>query len=332
MYKHKLPFYAVHAWLGLALSSLILAASTPSYLLHQYSDGTWIEALAVRSNGLILATDASAPHLYSVNPFHGTSDLVFTFPSATGAVGIVEVRPEFFVVVVGTFSLQTYLGETGSFSLWAVEYSRCGPGHPGPIVTKYMDWPEAKFGDGLTTLPGRSDMVLGADLNLGVVFRLDLKRRTAEIAVADPLMDPGSTVIGVDGIKILNNTLYFTNPGQEIIGAVPIDSTGSATGPSRVIAPIGGDDFAIAGQGGGRLFTVGGSDVLSQIDLASLSVHNLTMLPGPTACQFGRTLNDTGCLYVTTSGGDAEYAQLPVSVGGGIYAVDVFGNNSCPQW
>lgn len=328
MFNHKLPLYMVRVWLVLLLFSLTAAASTPSYLIHQYPDGTWIEALSLRPNGFILATDASAPHLYSINPFHGTSEPVFTFPSATGAVGIVEIRPDVFIVVAGNFSLKTYLGEKGSFSLWEVDYS-CPSGHQ-PRVTKYMDWPEAKFADGLTALPGRNGIILGADLNLGVVFRIDLEHRVAENIISDPLMGPGSTVIGVDGLKIYNGTLYFTNPGQEIIGKIPIDSTGSATGTSSVVSPIGGDDFTVDGQG--QLFNVGGSNILTKIDLASLKAQNLTTLPGPTACQFGRSLNDTGCLYVTTSGGDANYAESPVLVGGAVYALDVFNNNSCPHW
>lgn len=314
-------------WLLLLLSAFTLAASEANTLIHQYANGTWIEALSVRSNGLILATDASSPKLYSVNPFHGSSELVFEFPDATGAVGITEVRPDVFMVVVGNFSLKTYLGETGSFSLWEIDYSCHSMSYP--TVTKYMDFPEAKFADGLTSLPGTNNIILCADLNLGLVFRIDLIERVAEIGITGPLFGPGSTVIGVDGLKIYNNTLYFTNPGQELIGQIPINPTGQATGPAKVTLPIGGDDFAVDGHG--ELFNVGGSNILTKVDLVTLKGQNLTTLPGPTACQFGRSANDSACLYVTTSGGDADYAEIPILVGGGIYSVDVYRNGSCPH-
>src|ERR1700753_501978 len=90
---------ALQVWVIALLSFSTWGATTvPSYLVHQYPNGTWMESLSVRSNGLILATDASNPNLYSINPFHYTSELVFKFPNATGAVGITEVRPDVFRV------------------------------------------------------------------------------------------------------------------------------------------------------------------------------------------------------------------------------------------
>ena len=52
---------------------------------------------------------------------------------------------------------------------------------------------------------------------------------------------------------------------------------------------------------------------------------NSTILPGPTACAFGRTRKDRekGGLYITTSGGFMEYQSGVFPRGGSVVRVDV---------
>jgi hypothetical protein len=84
----------------------------------QFPNGTWVENLAVRSNGQLLVTLASAPELYLVDPIGGKQPLlVHQFPSVVGLTGIAEVEKDVFAVVGGNLSLTTFTSPPGSYSL-----------------------------------------------------------------------------------------------------------------------------------------------------------------------------------------------------------------------
>ncbi|KAI0965691.1 hypothetical protein F4678DRAFT_485172 [Xylaria arbuscula] len=309
------------------------SASLPANLIHQFPNGTWVESLAVRANGQLVTTVTSTPDLYQVDPQKRCSPvLLHSFTGFTSLVGITETAPDIFQVVVGNSSLATFEGVKGSFSIFQVDLTAL-PACPRRLDLQIYETahvPDAVFLDGLTTLPQDANIILAADLNLGVVWRIDISTGESSIVIDDPLMKSGvaSNVLSVDGIKVDDGELIFTNPGQNIISKIPIDPFGDPEGTASVVVSVGGDDFVIdfATQ---MLFSVGGSGNLTEVVLATGQDLNLTMLPGPTACQFGRTERDQGCLYVTTTGGDAAYAQTPILVGGAVFSVDVFQNGSC---
>jgi len=302
-------------------------------LIHQFPNGTWVENLGVRANGQLVTTVSSTPDLYQVDPQNRCAPvLLHSFEGFTSLVGITETAADIFQVVVGNSSLATFQGTKGSFSIFQVDLTTLPP-CPSSLdlqISESAHVPDAVFLDGLTTLPQDPNTILAADINLGVVWRIDISTGESSIAIDDPLMKPGTVnqVIGIDGIKVDNGELIFTNPGQNIIGKIAIDASGATEGSASVVVPIGGDDFAIdfATQ---MMFSVGGSGNLTEVVLATDQALNLTAMPGPTACAFGRTETDRGCLYVTASGGDAAYAHPPVLVGGAVFSVDVFQNGSC---
>ena len=90
----------------------------------QFPNGTWVENLAVRSNGQILATLLSIPELYQVDPIGGQHpQLIHRFPMVTGLTGITEVEKDVFVVIAGNWSLKTLSTTPGSYSMnWLTCY------------------------------------------------------------------------------------------------------------------------------------------------------------------------------------------------------------------
>lgn len=178
-------------------------------------------------------------------------------------------------------------------------------------------------------MPNTKGLILAADINLGNVLQLDLLHGASQVSVSKSFLKLGvdSSIFGVNGIKIRNGTLHWTNSGQKVVAQVKISATGFQTGQPSIVVPIGGDDFTF--DAAGQIFSVGGSGNLSEVYPAQRRDVNLTMFPGPTSCQLGRTTGDYGCLYVTSSECDAAYASHPVMVGGAVFSVDVFQNNSC---
>lgn len=61
-------------------------------IIHEFPGGTWIENLAIRSNGLILANLLSAPEIYQVDPSTHAAVLAAKIPAATGLLGIAEIE------------------------------------------------------------------------------------------------------------------------------------------------------------------------------------------------------------------------------------------------
>jgi hypothetical protein len=88
----------------------------------QFPNTTWVENLAVRSNGNLLVTLLSAPELFQVDPAGNGQQpqLVHQFSNITSLTGIAEVEKDVFAVAGGNISLATLTSTKGSFHLGCV--------------------------------------------------------------------------------------------------------------------------------------------------------------------------------------------------------------------
>lgn len=100
------PFLSIAT---LATASIIPRSADypPLRDVWQFPNETWIENIAIRSNGQLLVTLLSTPELYQVNPT-GTQEptLVYRFPEALGLLGIAELESDVFGVISGNFSVR----------------------------------------------------------------------------------------------------------------------------------------------------------------------------------------------------------------------------------
>lgn len=82
--------------------------STDSPILRdvwQFPNDTWIENIAVRSNGQLLVTLLTVPELYQVDPAGAQEPkLVYRFPQALGLFGIAELETDVFGVISSNFT------------------------------------------------------------------------------------------------------------------------------------------------------------------------------------------------------------------------------------
>lgn len=286
--------------------------------IYDFGKGTWVENLAVRSNGQILVTLLSTPDVYLVNPFQRTATLVHTFTPAKACLGIAELGNDIFYVAAGGLDIKTFTAPNGTFSVWKVDMSQSST-----TVTKVADFPQVNTFNGMTAYNG---FLLIADSGLGAVWSLNVNNGQTKKVMADPLMAPTSTVAptGVNGIKVRGNNLYFTNTNQAIWAKIPINPDGTAAGSASIVVPnfIGGDDFQFdyigdpffAGNNQLRVRASWGGDVV----VAS----NDMLLSGSTACEFGRTSSDGASLYVSTNGGIAGYVTGAFTQPGRVVRVD----------
>lgn len=86
-----------------------------------FPNETWIENLAVRQNGVVLATSINRAAIYAVDPFAHTAVTVHQFAPTDGILGIAEVENDVFVAVSSNISLATSTAIPGSAKIWRVD-------------------------------------------------------------------------------------------------------------------------------------------------------------------------------------------------------------------
>ncbi|KAJ7470181.1 hypothetical protein B0H11DRAFT_2041733 [Mycena galericulata] len=291
----------------------VFARLPVTQIYHNPLPGTWLENLAVRPNGQILATRLDIPELYQItpDPHNPNPTLIYTFPSALGALGIAELpaTPDVYAVLVGNFSLATVSSQPGSYSIWRVDVR---PSRP--IVSKIADIPSAVLPNGMVSLSAAENALLVSDSTLGNIWRFDLATHAYEVVIDDPLMKKvlPSVGEGVNGIRLHGEYLYFINSYAPLLARVPIHPNGTANGKGTIVAyaPAGEgsfDDFAIDEEGTAYVASGVGNAItkVTAAGVASVIAGNLNSseIASPTSVAFGRTEWDRWTIYVTTGGG-----------------------------
>ncbi|KAF2170855.1 hypothetical protein M409DRAFT_35870, partial [Zasmidium cellare ATCC 36951] len=311
--------------------------------IYQFPNETWVENLAIRADGHILATLISSPEVWQIDPVSKSATLVTRFENATSALGIAEVQQDVFAIAVGNWSDVTFKTTPGSYSIWTVDLREiprsAGLSPPHIRVTKITNVPQAGFLNGLCALPGRPNSILVGDSDKGVIYQVNLAAKSSIIWLDDPAFKSNTTTaarLGINGIRVHGGYLYFTNSFlRPTIGRVPIDKHGKPTGPvERVIDespwPTNtgdhGDDFAF-NKDGTIWVTADPSNLLAKVDVTKGTSRviagglNDPTIAGDTSAAFGRTSNDEHVLYITTNGGIAYPGKTGID-GGKVVALD----------
>lgn len=299
------------------------------YIIYQFPNTTWIENIAVRSNGKILVDVLDRPEFYQVDPFTqpATATLIHRFEQyAGGLLGIAELEKDEFAVVLGNYSVVTGTPIPGSFAIWRVDFR----GHK-PCVSKISDIPEAAMLNGMASL--NSQAVLIADSKLGVVFYLDTSTGKHRIAIDHKSFKPLQNkivTIGINGVKVHNGYLYYTNSFSGTLMRVRAHPyTGEAIGAFETVGPQPwiADDIAVAKDG--TTYIAGSiANFVTKVSPSGKSVviagdANSSVVAGATAVAFGRTTRDMGLLYVSDNGGMAAPVNGTFIEGGKITAVRI---------
>ncbi|KAI1323481.1 hypothetical protein F5Y16DRAFT_425128 [Xylariaceae sp. FL0255] len=301
--------------------------------------GTWFESIAQRSNGDILVTllEPNAS-IYSIErPLSDSpkGSVIASIPNANGTGGIAEMRPDVFVVGAGSYYPSILSPVAGSQGLWELDLTGK---HPiTRLITKIAD---AKFLNGIEPLAGAlSNIVLVADSYLGLVWRVDANTGTYTVGAQFPEMAPVSTAeiqLGVNGIKVRDHYLYWTNSDLHSIYRVALNCTGFAASDAVVerVASFNTtnhfvDDFAISANGDFWVATNGDDDVqVAKVNgtgvIVAGSVTSLE-LGGDTDLIFGRTEQDKHMVYVTNSGAQAVPVNGSLTAPASVAVIDAFG-------
>ncbi|CAM6083697.1 unnamed protein product [Calypogeia fissa] len=234
----------------LSLLCASVANSTPLdtvRTVHEFPKGTFVENLAVRSNGQMVVTTLTSPHLFLFNSVQfGPPALIHNFTSALALSGIAEYAPDTFAVLTGNFSLASGDVGPGSWAVWSVDLRgvKSQPDktlYPPPKICKIADIPEGRFLNGMSLLSPKDGTLLIGDATAGNIIRLDAKTGNYKVvidnfftaAVPQPLPYPPA---GVNGLHVRDGFVFLTNTGRSIFGKIPINGDGTPAGNGSVIA------------------------------------------------------------------------------------------------
>ncbi|KAH8586850.1 hypothetical protein B0O99DRAFT_602172 [Bisporella sp. PMI_857] len=285
---------------------------------------TFVENIAIRSNGNLLVTSPSVPTLFSVDPLAPSpnASVIVRFPEGTGPWGITESSPDTFIIVTGIWDFASTRAALGSLTVWALTLPT--PSSPLSSIRNVTTIANSTIINGLAPVPGSPHLILGADSAAGAVYRINTRTSTYSVVFSDPLFLPTATAnLGINGIRTKAGWLYFTNSAQGIFGRVPINSQGEKTGAVEVLSNVPAgiiyDDFAL-NAGEGWIASHPNEVVQVKTDGSQSVVTNTTLLLNPTSAQFGRgSVKESKTLYVTNGGWFAGNDL----VNGSVVAVDL---------
>ncbi|KAB8276004.1 hypothetical protein BDV30DRAFT_247153 [Aspergillus minisclerotigenes] len=233
MLSYIIPF-CIYLYFSLA----VLASPTTRLRdVHQFPNGTWLENIAVRSNGNILVTAYNLAQLWEINPFNGTNShharLVHQFQNPGTITGTTEIDQDTFVTIA-------------SNSLWKVDLSTTEP-----IVNPINITIPAGTLNGMAALNDSSLAI--SDSSLGLIWRVDIQQGTYGIMIRDNTTATSTALgpnLGVNGIRILDGYLYYVNSPQRSFYRVRVDESGNTVGQPETIAQgVLADDFTVTSSG-----------------------------------------------------------------------------------
>ncbi|KAK4501451.1 hypothetical protein PRZ48_007260 [Zasmidium cellare] len=314
-------------------------------LLYQYPAGTFVENIAVRSNGKLLLTLLDRPHLDQIDPFDDIpqAETIVQFPQARSVSGIAEIAHDVFATTVGNFSFDDPNVSPGTWSVWHTSFPTSKRESRKVKVRRITDLPGINFPNGMSNLPETAtpnDILVG-DVFTGKIWRVESRTGEKEVVIENNLTavvpDPLYGEAGVNGLLVRGNTLYFANTGLGILARQQITSDGRPAGEPQVVArltsPQQADDFDIRG-GYGYLATGSGNAIVRtclehcEPGVQSEAIAgglNSTEVAEPTSVAFGRTRKDRHILYVVTGGGRVTPVNGNVTIGAQVLAVDTRG-------
>lgn len=263
--------------------------------IHQFSNGTSVENLAIRDNGNILITLLYEAKIHEINPsLNNGTRLVHSFNNSTRVNGISELAADVFAI------------SANHDTIWNMELRSGGDAQ----VFKVATISNASFLNGVTTLDSVAGTILAADSTVGAIWAINTSTGQFCIALQDETMAPPANTssgptLGVNGVRYSDQYVYYTNTGKQLFCRVRVDpGTGNAVGPyETIVEGFAGDDFVLVDD---AAFVAGGSaNVVERIFFNGTRevVFDSSDVAGATSTAFGRTDGNAGILYATTSSG-----------------------------
>lgn len=312
----------MHSKFLLAFAGIVTSARAEATItqLFNFSSFVDIENSFLRPNGNLLLTTFDAGRLYNIdlNATNPQAELVAALPGATALTGISAIGTDRYAISGGVRGANySYANET----VYTIQFND-GNDFNNITIDTVASLPDAILLNGLASLTANPNVLLIADSRVGTIWRVDIETGTvtqdAFTAASHWLTYTvnATTPLGVNGLKISEGFVYWTNTALRIFARVAISEDGYQAGDVEVIATLAAglnfDDFNIDEANGVAYASLSQSAVAKitladgSIDIVAGSIASSVML-GPTEVQVaegGKTL------YVTTRGATPLSGQV----------------------
>jgi hypothetical protein len=244
----------------LLLGAAHLTGAVQVRQLYQFPEATFIENIAIRSNGHLLLNTFANASTYTLDPSTDSpkAELIAQVPGITGLTGIAQVAHDVFAVTGGISDIANYAWEAGTAQTAIINFKKCEK-NGKPTVKTVAKGGNTTMLNGMTALPKHPYIVLHAGSKEGNIFRTNTATGAFDIAFHDEKLgfSAGAPVpLGINGLHVHGDYLYFTNSAQQFFGRVKITDKGDRAGDIEEIARVetvpGGaayDDFSLARDG-----------------------------------------------------------------------------------
>lgn len=271
-----------------------------------------LENLAVTYDGNVLVTSTSSPSIHYIHlTGHRESLAIAQVPGFAAVTGITETKKDVFYV-----SSTNLTGAYGTNAIWKLDLRYFQLTDSGeirrPAVLSFVaNIPDARLLNGMTRLSNVDHKhILVSDSTAGTIIKVNVETGKCTTLLQSPLLSPTSTGlgIGVNGIRTLDDRLYFVNLDQGLFASLSLSSTGAAVGDVDVILNgtlQAADDFAISRDGKRAWIAENGRNVLIEVDIPGKTSHvvaNSTVLGSTSSVALGQTKRDQNSLYITGAG------------------------------
>ncbi|KAF4625006.1 hypothetical protein G7Y89_g13162 [Cudoniella acicularis] len=323
-------------------------ALKPHKTIATFPVGTFLENIAVRSNGTLLLSSMLSGEIFYLDPqaadpqstitkiwdFNSSRDATkprnenseSPYGSHAHAEAIVEhpTIPDVFYTLSGVNS------QAGTWAIYSLDLRKFTPSSPVQTITvaKIADVPSATWLNGATIIPLPSPQLIIAESFQGKLISCDLATGTILTWLPHELLGKITTRPpwpAVNGVQYFRGSIFATVSDRSIVLRADVDlKTGKYIEGSleTVATDFNGDDLAFDEDGNAYIATNPSQTVekLSELGIKGLTNghrevvvggKDLEETAGPTAVAFGRTEIDRKSIYVTTTGG------LIVAVGEG---------------
>jgi hypothetical protein len=310
----------------------------PYTTIATFSPYSFLENIAVRSNGTLLVSNMTSGEIYYLDPHaanpQSTVQTIHSFNSSkplkagdssqygSGYVAEALVEnpgiPDVFYTMSGKHRAR------GSWAIWRLDMRDFDPASAKVEVEKVADVPDAQWLNGATFLPVHNVLLMAESLQ-GKLIACHFTTGEVGTWLEDQLlgkMTGRQSWPGVNGVQFFHGRVFMTSSDRGLVLRVAVDNnTGRCVEGSLEVVAEGftGDDLAFDVRGSmyvatnpaqtvmkldGIGFKENAGDKKGELERTTiLGGEEKEETAGPTAVAFGRGEEDREALYVVTTGG-----------------------------
>lgn len=333
-YAYFLALFHVAVCLAVSVEAIKPSLPLPVRRIHQFPLTTYLQDVAVASNGDIYMTtvspDASIYRVSGATSRAPSASLVHKFDDLNAATGIIEIEPGVFIFLAGK-QRALGVGIHGTFGVFELDTR-----HDKPNITELVHISDGGLIVGVIPIPGVPNTLLVSDSTDGKVWRVNTATRTYEQLFEDPSMNPppwAPLPFGIGGIHLHKGYLYFVASFEALIYRIRFTDDGYPAPGAKIelvfaLRSLYIDNFVVGPRDEDIIWAVTNAD--NRL-VAITPDGNLTVVAGApdeftvagdVSAAFGRLPGDKNTLYVVTGGGMLNPINGSVFEGGKIIAVD----------